>query len=116
MQPISRLSIGLLLMLLLAPRASAQQITAWITSQAGEGLAAVPVFTAGSVIGALTQQNGRYLLLNVPAGTHTVSAERIGYRSASQQITVTAGQTIVQDFRLQEEALGLDEIIVTGTP
>ena len=28
---------------------------------------------------------------------------------------MTAGETLVQDFTLSEEALGLDEIIVTGT-
>jgi TonB-linked SusC/RagA family outer membrane protein len=95
---------------------AAQQITGRVTGQTGEPLAAVQVFIAGSGIGALSQQNGRYLLLNVPAGTHTLTAERIGYRSVTQQVTVTAGQTVVQDFRLTEEALGLDEIIVTGTP
>jgi TonB-linked SusC/RagA family outer membrane protein len=79
-------------------------------------MAAVQVFIPGSGIGALSQQNGRYLLLNLPAGSHTISAQRIGYRAASQQVTVTAGQTVQLDFALTEEALGLDEIIVTGTP
>ena len=97
--------------------ALSQQITGRITNaQTGEPLAAVQVFIAGSGIGALSQQNGRYLLLNVPAGTHTLSAERIGYRAATQQVSVGAGQTVVQDFSMSEEALGLDEIIVTGTP
>src|SRR5688572_12754752 len=103
-------------LLLVAPALGAQQqVTGRITTQGGEPLAAVQVFIAGSGIGALSQQNGRYLLLNVPAGTHTLTAERIGFASRSAQITVTAGATLVQDFAMSEQALGLDEIIVTGT-
>ena len=59
-------------LLLAAPSLGAQQVTGRVLSQTGEPLAAVQVFIAGSGIGALTQQNGRYLLLNVPAGTHTL--------------------------------------------
>ena len=104
-------------LLLIAPSLGAQQVTGRVVNQAnGQPLAAVQVFIAGSGIGALSQQNGRYLLLNVPAGTHTLTAERIGYRSVTAEITVAAGETVVQDFALSEEALGLDEIIVTGTP
>ncbi len=104
-------------LLMVAPNVGAQQVTGRVTNQStGEPLAAVQVFIAGSGIGALTQANGRYLLLNVPAGVHTLSAERIGYRGLTQEVSVSAGATLVQDFALTEEALGLDEIIVTGTP
>ena len=99
------------------PSVGAQQITGRVLDQqTGQPLAAVQVFVAGSGIGALSQQNGRYLLLEVPAGTQTITAQRIGYRTVTAQVTVAAGATVVQDFALSEEALGLDEIIVTGTP
>src|SRR5688572_2379527 len=97
----------LALVLFAVPPLSAQQITGRVTNaQSGEPLAAVQVFIAGSGIGALSQQNGRFLLLNVPIGTHTLTAERIGYQAATQQVTVGAGETVVQDFRLTEQALG----------
>src|SRR5688500_6178165 len=116
----SRACLGgalILAALLVVSDLGAQQVTGRVTNaQTGEPLGAVQVFIAGSGIGALSQQNGRYLLLNVPAGTHTISAERIGYRAVSQQVSVTTGQTAILDFAMAEEALGLDEIIVTGTP
>src|SRR6185436_12926139 len=37
-------------------------------------------------------------------------------KTVTAQVTVAAGATVVQDFSMAEEALGLDEIIVTGTP
>ena len=40
---------------------------------------------------------------------------RIGYRVEEATVTVASGGTVVQDFTLTEEALQLDEVIVTGT-
>src|SRR5688500_787358 len=103
-------------LLLVVPNLGAQQITGRITEgQSGQPVAAVQVFIAGSGIGALSQANGRYLLLNVPPGTHTLTAERIGFGSVTRQVTVTAGETVVADFTMSEAALNLDEIVVTGT-
>ncbi len=78
-------------------------------------LGEVQVFIAGSGFGALTRSDGRYLILNVPPGAHTLSAERIGMETQSQQITVTAGGSVEVNFQLATQALGLDELIVTGT-
>ena len=85
-------------------------------AQSAQTIAAAQVFISDLDIGVLSQQNGSYILLNVPAGTHTVTVRRIGYRDASQDVTVAAGQTAVADFRISQEALQLDEVIVTGTP
>src|SRR5690349_12285290 len=103
--------------LLAAPALGAQQVTGRIVDAAtNQPMAAVQVSITGTGIGALSHNTGRYLLLNVPLGTHTVTAQRIGYKTVSAQVNVTAGATVVHDFTLAEEALGLDEIIVTGTP
>lgn len=77
-------------------------------------LEAVQVYIGGTGIGALTNAAGRYLLLNVPAGEHTIVAEIVGYRSGSATVTVGAGQSVVQDFGLQQTAITLDEVVVTG--
>ncbi|MBI4520450.1 MAG: TonB-dependent receptor [Gemmatimonadetes bacterium] len=76
---------------------------------------AVQMYIPTLQIGTLSQANGRYLLVNVPAGTHEVRVERIGYRMELRQVTVTAGQSTEVNFELTEAALALDEIVVTGT-
>ena len=91
-------------------------ISGRVVAQSGVPISAAQIFIADLEIGALTQQNGRYVLLNVPAGTHTVQFERIGYRAMTVDVTVIAGGTMQQDFTVAEDALQLDEIIVTGTP
>lgn len=103
-----------------APRAvDAQengQVIGQVTDQAtGRPLVQVQVYLAGTGLGTLTRGDGRFLLLNVPAGNYTLTAERIGMRTATAQITVQDGQSTAADLQLEEEALGLDEIVVTGT-
>jgi TonB-linked SusC/RagA family outer membrane protein len=87
-----------------------------IDAQSGQTIPAAQVFIADLDLGVLSQQNGSYILLNVPAGQRSVTVQRIGYATLAQNVTVTAGQTAVLDFRVSEEALQLDEVIVTGTP
>ncbi len=76
---------------------------------------AAQVFISVLDLGVLSEVSGRYVLPNVPAGTHAVTAERLGFTSEIQEIVVGAGQTVVLDFQLGQAALQLDEIIVTGT-
>ena len=86
-----------------------------VDSQSGAPVASAQIFITDLDLGVLTQQNGRYLLVNVPPGTHTLSFERIGYRGMTAEVTVGAGQTVVQDFSVSETALQLQEVLVTGT-
>jgi len=78
-------------------------------------VSSVRVYIPALEVGQLTQANGRYLLINVPPGVHTVRVERIGFRSDSREVTVLSGQPVQVDFLLTEDALALDEMVVTGT-
>ena len=80
----------------------------------GRAIAGAQVFLVDAGIGSLTNAEGRVLLLNVPAGEHVVRAEYLGYRRVDQAVQVDAGQTVVVTFDLDETALQLDEIVVTG--
>ena len=77
-------------------------------------LEAVQVYIGGTGIGALTNSAGRFLLLNVPAGQHSLVAELVGYRAGASTVTVGAGQSVVSDFGLEQTAISLDQIVVTG--
>lgn len=77
-------------------------------------LESAQVFITALSQGALTNTEGRFVMLGVPAGTHEISVELIGYGSATQEVTVTAGQTQTIEFRLNSTALRLQELVVTG--
>ncbi len=73
------------------------------------------VSVEGAGLGGLANNVGRFLILSVPAGQHTIQAQLIGYRSVSLSVTVTADETITVDFDLRQEALSLEGVVVTGT-
>ena len=90
-------------------------ITGQVVDDGLASLGSVQITLPELGLGGLTRLDGRYLLVNIPAGVHEIQAERIGYRVATQEVTVTSGGTSVVDFQLSTEALALDEIVVTGT-
>src|SRR5688500_18106557 len=106
-------------MLAFGQPAAAQEpgrITGQVTDgQSGQPLSEVQVFIPGTGIGTLTRANGRFIILNVAPGTHELRAERIGMSAANQTVTVVAGQAVDVNFTMSTQALGLDEIVVTGT-
>ncbi len=85
-----------------------------LDASTGQPIVAVQVFISSLDMGGLTYQNGRYLIQNVPVGTHTLSVSRIGYRNREVPITVGDGQTLEQDFSIAEEARQLNGITVTA--
>jgi len=100
----------------LTPDAAQGTITGRVTDVAsGRPLPAVQILVQGTSMGGLTNASGQYELSGVPTGEITVLAQSIGYARGSQVVTVASGQTVVVDFQLRAEALGLDEIVVTGT-
>ena len=91
-------------------------VTGTITDASnGAGIQSVQVYLVDTGLGTLTNATGRFLILNVPAGSYTLRAERLGYATQDIQVSVSAGGTVAQNFLLESEALGLDEIVVTGT-
>lgn len=85
-----------------------------VSQETGAPLGQVQVFLESTGLGTLTNQAGRFIILNVPAGEYELRAVRIGLRTASTQVTVTPNQPATVDLRMGAETLGLDEIVVTG--
>ena len=106
----------LLGLLFVSPGVAAAQnvgtVTGRITSAATMGpLSGVQVYLGDTGLGTLTTQEGRFIIVNVPAGTYTVRVALIGHTAPEQQIQVLAGQTVEASFSMQIEALGLDELV-----
>lgn len=85
-----------------------------VNASTSEPLQSVQVSIPGTGIGGLTGSSGRFLLQSVPVGEHTIRAERVGFALAEQTVTVSEGESVVVDFQLVQEAIGMDEIVVTG--
>lgn len=107
-------------LLLVAPRLSLAQvpggtITGRVSGQNGQPIIGAQVFVVGAALGTRTGENGRYTIVNVPAGQHRLRAQMLGHRPMESAVTVVTGQTLTHDFTMRTEALGLDALVVTGT-
>jgi hypothetical protein len=92
-----------------ATAASVGTITGKVTNTAGAPISGASVSSGGN--GAITGSDGGYTL-QVPGGTSTVTAALAGYQSASESVTVTAGQS-TQAATLQIQPINPGN--VTGT-
>jgi len=72
------------------------------------------VVIQGTQIGTLTNQQGRFQVVNAPVGTHTLRVELVGYTPITRQVAVVAGQAATANFQLEQRAIALQEVVVTG--
>lgn len=79
-------------------------------------LSGVQVTVEDTLLGVLTNAEGRYMITGVPAGVRMVTVTRLGFREQTSSVTVQSGGTVALDFALQQEAIGLDAVVVTGSP
>ena len=77
-------------------------------------LRGVLVILVGSSLRTFTDGSGRYELLRVPAGTHIVRFQWLGFRPREQSVTVAAGEAVTADALLEQQPLELGELIVTA--
>ena len=99
--------------------ATAAQQTGTITGRVTRATNAQPVSGAqlqivGTQRGGISDAQGRYLIVDVPAGTHTLRLQLLGFATVTQAVTVTAGATAQANFELREEAIALDPVVVTA--
>lgn len=74
----------------------------------------VNIFIRGTTIGTVSDETGHFRLGDVPVGAHTIETSAIGYTSGLQMVTISPGQTVEVNFELQEDVLGLEEVVITG--
>lgn len=80
-----------------------------------EALPMVNVQIVGTTMGATTDANGNYFILNVPVGTYTVRASLIGYATkSSSEVKVMVDMTTTLDIALDQSAVQIGDVLVTA--
>ncbi len=86
-----------------------------LEAPAGPPIANAQVTVAGTTIGALTNEEGRYIIRGVPVGVVTIRAVRLGYAEVTKQFTVQGTATNTLDLSLTKVAVNLTAIVTTAT-
>ncbi|MCW9064787.1 MAG: carboxypeptidase-like regulatory domain-containing protein, partial [Ignavibacteriaceae bacterium] len=82
----------------------------------GEPLIGANVLIVGTTLGAATDFDGNYFIINIPPGKYEVKASLVGYNSViTQNVKVSVDQTTKIDFNLREEAVAMGDVVVIAT-
>jgi outer membrane receptor protein involved in Fe transport len=85
-------------------------------AQTGEAVIGANVILVGTTLGASSNIDGDYFILNIPPGTYTLRASSVAYASVTVGgVQVTVDQTTRIPFSLQAQSVELGDIVVTAT-
>ncbi|OJJ22488.1 hypothetical protein BKI52_07350 [marine bacterium AO1-C] len=90
------------------------KVSGTVKDDNGNPVIGATVVVKGTTVGAVSDVDGKYAF-EAPAGEQEITASFVGYKTVTQKINITQGGNTQLDFTLQEDAMGLDEIVVTGS-
>ena len=92
-------------------------ISGKVTGKNGEALPGISVVVRNQGVGTTTDGSGNYSLnADLPAGSYVIDFTGSGYKGGSSTVNVASGVASYKaDARLETDALGLEEVVVTGT-
>jgi hypothetical protein len=78
-----------------------------------EPLIGANIVIVGTTIGAASDINGRYSILNVPPGRYSVRASLLGYATVTQQhVDIFIDRTTTIDFQLSDASIELNQVVI----
>ncbi len=85
-----------------------------VSDNNGNPLIGANVYLEGTILGASTDVDGTFVILNVPPGNYTVVADYLSFRKSSARVSVSSGETQSLNFSLEPDVLDFDAVVVTG--
>lgn len=80
-----------------------------------EPIVAATISLVGTRLGAYSDDQGQYTILNVPAGTYELRVSRLGFEPVLVKgVVVSADQTTRQDVAMGEVTIRMEEVVVTA--
>ena len=81
----------------------------------GTPIAGAQVTIGGTILRAVTDDQGRYTITRVPAGQQTISVRGLGFSPQSMTVSVTDNGEATADFTLTRMAAELGQVVITAT-
>ena len=94
---------------------TAGTLTGRVLDPDGKPVLAATVLVVNTRLGGYTDAEGRYTILNVPAGTYEVKASRLGFNAVTvTDVVVSADNTTRLDFAMGDTNLKTEEVVVVA--
>jgi TonB-linked SusC/RagA family outer membrane protein len=88
-----------------------RRVTGRVSESNGQPVPNATVSIENTTLGAITNEEGRYTINNVPDGPHVLVARRIGYRRVTKLLPAGVDAA---DITLDPDLLQLETVVVTG--
>ena len=88
-------------------------------AQTGEPIVGANIIIEGTYLGAASDLNGNYAIINVPPGVYKVKASAVGYKTVVKEgVKVSIDLTTKLDFQLEQTVieLGQEVVVVAERP
>lgn len=79
----------------------------------GEALIGASIQLRGTAIGAVTNNDGEYLITRLPAGEQTLVVRYLGYITQEIEVNVIGGERITLHIRLRPDTVVGEEIVIS---
>ncbi len=86
-----------------------------VAVRGGAPLVDVDVFLEGSRRRALSNRDGRFMFVELPMGSHTLIAERVGFGTVRETVTVQAGGAVEVTLLMEDEAISIPAVVVIAS-
>lgn len=83
--------------------------------ETGDPLIGANIVIQGTMMGAATDENGEFIILNVPVGKYNLVATYLGYQKVTvTDVIVNEGLTTYQDFKMSKQVLEGKEVVIVA--
>ncbi|MGK7392232.1 MAG: TonB-dependent receptor [Candidatus Cyclobacteriaceae bacterium M2_1C_046] len=86
-----------------------------LQSEDGKAIPFGHVLVKGTLNGVNADEQGDFVFQDLEAGTHTLIASAIGFKTKELQVELDAGKTTELEILLQEDLLNLNEVVVSAS-
>ena len=75
----------------------------------------VNVYLKGTHTGSATDENGKYIITQIPAGSHILVVSMINCETIEYPFSILSGEDLTADFVLVAKNYGLTDVVITAT-
>ncbi|GJQ63131.1 MAG: TonB-dependent receptor [Melioribacteraceae bacterium] len=86
-----------------------------VTDNDGEAIIGANVYVKNSLIGAAANEEGVFVIKDIPAGTHEIVISAVGYEKIVRTVEVKSDEVLSFSVKLRPTLLEVGSVVVTGT-
>ena len=87
-----------------------------VDARTGEAIVGANIVVEGTQTGAASNFEGFFTILSIPPGTYRIRASVLGYTPSTQvDVRVNINQTTQLEFKLSEQAIQANEVVIIAT-